>query len=115
MPLNLMLTIIISSVLLMILTTHFLKKGRIPEKYALLWYAFALIVLVIGIFPGIMSGISDLLGFKVASNMIIVAIIGIQFLLIMALTIMMAGQKKKTTLLIQELSLLKYRTEKGDK
>ena len=115
MPLNLVLTIIISSVLLIVLTTYFLKKGRIPEKYALLWYLFALIILIIGIFPGMITGISELLGFKVASNMIIVAVIGIQFLLIMVLTIMMAGQKKKTTLLIQEISLLKQKIEKGDK
>ena len=41
MSLNLILTMICASLILVIITTHFLKKGRIPEKYALLWYLFA--------------------------------------------------------------------------
>ena len=46
------------------------------------------------------------------SNLIIAIILGTLIILTMALTIMIAGQKKKTTLLIQELSLVKSRIKK---
>ena len=104
---NLTITLIFASIFLIVLTTYFLKKGRIPEKYSLLWYAFALFVLLVGIFPNLFSSISETLGFEVMSNLIIAIIIGGLILLTMVLTIIIAGQKKKTTMLIQEVSLLK--------
>ena len=112
---SLTITLIVVSVLLIILTTHVLKKGRIPEKYSLLWYAFALMILLVGIFPNIFSFISKKLGFEVMSNLIIGIIIGGLLLLTMALTIMMAGQKKKTTMLIQEISIIKEKIESEKK
>lgn len=112
MSLSLTITLIIVSIFLIILTTHFLKKGRIPEKYSLLWYSFSLIILLVGIFPNLFSFISEKLGFEVMSNLIIGIIIGVLILLTMALTIMIAGQKKKTTLLIQEISLLRREIKK---
>lgn len=112
MSLNLILTMICASIILVIITTHFLRKGRIPEKYALLWYAFAVLIFLLSLFPSILSWLSKILGFVMPSNMIMLMLIAILFLLVMALTIMIAGQKKKTTLLIQELSLLKEEVNK---
>ena len=99
----------------MVLTTIVLKKGRIPEKYSILWYAFSIVILLVGLFPAIFTFISKKLGFELMSNFIIAIIIGSLLLLSMALTIMIAGQKKKTTMLIQELSILKNEVEKNGK
>lgn len=113
MSLNLIITLICFSVFLIILTTHYLKKGRIPEKYSLLWYAFALIILLVGLLPDIFTFISLKLGFEVMANLIIGIIIGLLIIFNMILSIMIAAQKKKTTLLIQEVSILKSK-QKGD-
>ena len=112
MSVSLSITLIGVGLFLMLLTTYVLKKGRIPEKYSLLWYAFSLIILLVAIFPNLFTFISDGLGFQVMSNLIIAIILGTLIILTMALTIMIAGQKKKTTLLIQELSLVKSRIKK---
>ncbi len=109
---SLTITLIVSSIFLMLLTTYVLKKGRIPEKYSLLWYVFSLIILLVGLFPDLFTWLSNKLGFEVMSNLVIAIIIGSLLLLTMALTIMIAGQKKKTTLLIQELSMLKEKVER---
>lgn len=109
MSLNLIVTLIFVSFFLIFLTTYFLKKGRIPEKYSLLWYAFALIILFLGVFPSIFNFISYKLGFQVMSNLVIGLFIGLLLIFNMVLCVMIAGQKKKTTLLIQEVSLLKSR------
>lgn len=104
--------LILLSFFLFIITSHFLKKGRIPEKYAIIWYGFSLLILILGVFPGLFSVISLKLGFQLMSNMIIFILIGFLFILVMILTIMIAGQKKKTTLLIQEVSILKNEVNK---
>ena len=108
---SLTLTLVIVSIFLIILTTYVLKKGRIPEKYSLLWYSFALIILLVGLVPNFFTWISKNLGFEVMSNLIIAIILGLLILLTMALSIMIAGQKKKTTLLIEEISVLKSDVE----
>ena len=109
---SLTITLVCVSLCLIILTTHFLKKGRIPEKYSLLWYGFSLLILLVGFFPNLFNFISKKLGFIAMSNLIIGFIVGLLMLLTMALTIMIAGQKKKTTLLIQEISILKEKVNR---
>ena len=114
MSIKLVVVMIIIAILLIIISTHYLVKGRIPEKYTLLWYAFALLVFIISLFPNVLDYLAKLLGFQLVSNMVLVLLIGILFLLVMALTIMIAGQKKKTTLLIQELSILQEKVDKNN-
>lgn len=111
MPKTLTITLIVVALFLIFLTTYVLKKGRIPEKYSLLWYGFALVILLMSIFPGLFVSISKLLGFELMSNFVIALIIGSLILLTMALTVMIAGQKKKTTLLIQEIGIIKKELE----
>ncbi len=115
MSLSLTITLIAVSLFLIILTTHILKKGRIPEKYSLLWYFFALLILLVAVFPNLFGFISTKLGFQAMSNLIIGVLIAILLLLTMALTVMIAGQKKKTTLLIQELSILKQEVKLNER
>lgn len=114
MSIKLVVVMIITAILLAIITTHYLIKGRIPEKYALLWYGFALLIFILSLFPKVLGFLANLLGFQLVSNMVLVLLIGILFLLVMALTIMIAGQKKKTTLLIQELSILKEKVDNNN-
>lgn len=118
MSLKLVLFMSLGAILLILLATYFLRKGRIPEKYALLWYVFALIILLFSVFPNIFYALAKAFGFVSPSNMLMLALIAILFMLVMALTIMMAGQKKKSILLIQELSLQKLeldRIKRGNK
>lgn len=114
MSLGLTITLISVSLFLIILTTYILKKGRIPEKYSLLWYLFAILILLVAIFPNLFGFISAKLGFQAMSNLIIGVLIAILLLLTMTLTVMIAGQKKKTTLLIQELSILRHEVKSNE-
>ena len=107
MPLNLVIALILFSVILFIITTIILKKGRMPEKYSLLWYFISLVIFIVAVFPNFFSILTEKIGFQTISNMIIGIILVLLTFLTMALTIIVSGQKKKITLLIQELSILK--------
>lgn len=112
MSFKLRISLIIFSVILAIITTVVLRKGRIPIKYSLLWYFSSLIIFMVAVFPFTLEQVANMLGFKTISNLIIGIIIGILLFLTMSLTIISSGQKKKITLLIQEVSTLKNKIQK---
>ena len=108
---SLILTLIVIFLFLFAVITYILKKGRISEKYALLWYGMDLIILVVVLFHMPLTQLAKYLGFYPLATFIVAIFIGILFLLVIALTVMVAGQKKKTTLLIQEISILREKIE----
>lgn len=107
MSINLRIGMIIVGLLLLYITVIILKKGRMPVKYSLIWVLSSIVILLIGIIPSLFGVFAKLLGFFTISNMITGIFIFILLLITMSLTIIVSGQKKKITLLIQEISILK--------
>lgn len=112
MSFNLRLVLVIFSIVLMLITTIVLKKGRIPIKYSLLWYFSAIIIFLVAVFPFVIELVARILGFATLSNLIIAILITLLLFLTMSLTIITSGQRKKITLLIQEVSILKESVKK---
>ena len=104
---NLRFFVTIVGVALVLITAIILKKGRVPVKYSLIWFFSGAVIVLVGLVPGFLENISKSLGFLTISNMIIGVFIIILLLITMSLTIIVSGQKKKITLLIQEISILK--------
>lgn len=104
---NLRLGVIILSILLFVIITYILKKGRIPIKYSLVWYFADFVILLCATFPLLMSKFAHLIGFELLSNMVLCILILILLYISMILTIIVAGQNTKIKLLIQEVSILK--------
>ncbi len=112
MSLSLRVIIFIFSCVLALVTTIVLKKGRISEKYSLLWYFMALVIFALAVLPSIFTFFAKYLGFQTIASLIIAIFFVLLIFLTMALTIIVSGQSKKTTLLIQELSILKSEINK---
>jgi hypothetical protein len=108
---SLIITLIIFSIVLFIITTIVLRKGRIPIKYALVWYFSSISLFIVALFPFILEWVASFLGFKTVSNLVVGIIISLLLFITMSLTIIVSGQKKKITLLIQEVSILKSEKE----
>lgn len=104
--------LLIFSIILVVTTFVVVKRGRMPIKYSLLWFFSAFIILLVAIFPVLVESIANLIGFITISNLIIGIIISLLLFLTMSLTIISAGQNRKITLLIQEISLLKEKLDK---
>ena len=115
MSLKLRICLIVFSIILSIITTIVLRKGRMPIKYSLLWYFSSIIIFLVAVFPFIIEWVANFLGFATLSNLIIAIIIVILLFLTMSLTIITSGQKEKITLLIQEVSSLKEKVNKNEK
>lgn len=107
--------LVIVSLLLMIVVIKILKKGRIPIKYSLIWILSSIIIFLVSLIPSLFEWISRLFGFVTMANMVVGIFIFVLLMITISLTVMIAGQKKKTTMLIQEISLLKHEVEKDGK
>ncbi|RGF24510.1 DUF2304 domain-containing protein [Coprobacillus sp. AM09-26] len=107
MSLGTIITVVATGLLLLFIILFLLKRGRIPVKFALLWIFISVILLLVGLFPEIISSVAGLFGFKTMSNMLIGILISMLIFITIALTIIVSGQKYRITLLTQELSMLK--------
>lgn len=117
MPLNLRLCILFIAVILTVSIFKALNKQMVPVKYSLLWILGVCVLYVLAIWPGILVLLANLMGFQTISNMVAGVLFLILFFITISLTIIVSAQKKKITLLIQEVSLLKDRVsalEQGD-
>ena len=111
---HLIITVVCFAIILLFFIFYLLRKGRIPIKYTLVWLFAVLVIFITSIIPNLMENLSKFLGFELLSNMVLCLFIAVLIFVTIVLTVMMAGQKKKTTLLIQEISLLKAEVHKND-
>ena len=71
-------------------------------------YLFMILSAILSIFIGFLASI---FGFQTSSNLVIGFLFVLLFLVIIALTVIVADQTTKINLLIQEISLLKERID----
>lgn len=112
---NLVIALLLVSIFLYVIIFAILKKGRIPLKFALVWFIPATIILLISIMPTLLEKLTIFLGFQTISNMIVGLLFVVLIFICISLTIIVSGQKTKITLLIQEISLLKFKVEELEK
>ena len=80
--------------------------------YSLLWGIGVIILLFLAIWPNSLIVLANLVGFQTVSNMVIGVLLVILFFITMSLTVIVSAQKRKITLLVQEISLLKSEIKK---
>ena len=107
MSIKLKLELILVSFVIIFTVLFFLKKDKIPVKYALVWIFSALIIFFVAVATDFFNFFSKMFGFVTISNMIIGLFIFLLLMICMSLTIMISSQKVKITRLTQEISLLK--------
>ena len=102
-----MIALITFAVILIITVSILVIRGKVPIKYSLLWYAFAIIILLTGLIPNFFGTIGQFIGFSILSDFVIALILVILIFLNIALTVMIASQRKRINLVSQEVALLK--------
>ena len=109
MSISLRLGLVIVALVLLIAVLMQLRKRKIPVKYSLAWMFSSLIILLIAIVPGLFIKIANMLGFVTMSNLVIALFIFILLMISLMLTVIVSSQRRKITLLMQEVSMLKER------
>ena len=104
---NLRIALIILSTILIVLLLTLIAKKKLPIKYSIFWAFASSIILIVGLFPKFVGTFPKIIGFETMSSLIIAIIVGLLLMITLLLTVIIAEQKRKITLLIQEVSILK--------
>lgn len=108
---NLRILLVVLSIVLTLIILRLISKNKLPIKYSLFWLFSAFIIFLVGAFPNFVGMFTGLIGFETTSNLVIGIMIGILLLITLLLTIIISEQKRKITLLVQEVSMLKQQNK----
>ncbi len=84
-----------------------LRRQVLREKYAIVWLTLAILVIVGTLNPNFLNNVSNLLGFQVFSNFILLMFGLVNLLIIMQLSISISKSENQIQSLAEELALLK--------
>jgi hypothetical protein len=98
---------ILGSAVVLIALFELLRRQRLREKYAVIWFFVALGVLAIAVFPGLLSGLADLVGVELPVNLLF--FLASLFLLVLTLqhSYELGRLEEKTRTLAEEIGLLR--------
>lgn len=92
-----------------------MRRHRLREKYAVLWFFVALGVLLLAVFPGLLTGAADLVGVEVPVNLLFF----LASLVLLVLTLQHSHElgrlEEKTRTLAEEVALLRLDLQRRDR
>jgi len=105
----LQISIIAGVLFLFALILFFLRKNAFSLKYALLWLLSVTVMLIISIFPDILTHIAHILGFEVPANALFTLLLGFVIIILLQQTANISQQADKIKTLVQINALLEKR------
>jgi hypothetical protein len=98
---------LIGSVVVLVAIVEMMRRHRLREKYAVIWFFVAAGVLTLAIFPGLLTGTAAFLGVQVPVNLLF--FVGSLVLLVLTLqhSYELGRLEEKTRTLAEDLALLR--------
>ena len=111
--LKIFLSIVVLLQLILIIRT--IKRNSLSIRYGILWI-FLIIIMFLGIiFTNVVFKISNVIGFEVPSNMVLILLAFFQFYMSFFLTLKISKQTQQIKTLTQEVSILKERVDNNER
>ncbi|MGH9269988.1 MAG: DUF2304 domain-containing protein, partial [Ilumatobacteraceae bacterium] len=105
------LTALVGAVLVLALMLELLRRRQLKEKYAALWLVVGLGVVVLLVAPGLLTTVSEALGFEVPSNFLFF----IALTLLLGVTVHLSWEvsrvEEKTRELAEEIAIVNMRLD----
>lgn len=86
---------------------NLILKYKLELKYSLLWFLLNIALILIAIYPKILSSISDAMGIELPVNALFFFGILLLMLIVFSLTVALSRMSHRLRMLSQELGLLK--------
>ena len=98
---------IIMSALFTIAVIDFIRRNRLKERYALLWLAAGVAMVVLSAWSELLKMVTSLLGFGLPSNGLFTVVLFFLILIVFHFSIAVSTESERTKRLAQEIALLK--------
>jgi hypothetical protein len=102
---------IVTSILVLALIIHMLRKERFKERHALIWLIAGSISLLVAVFPVILTWLATLLGFSVPANLFFFVSIVMLFLVALQTSTELTTLEEKTRILAERTAILQSRLD----
>ncbi|UPL15216.1 DUF2304 domain-containing protein [Microbacterium galbinum] len=102
---------IVLAVLIVVIVLWMLLTRKLREKYAVLWLVIAVSVLIVGLFPGLLGGLTALLGVQVPSNLLFATAILLLLGVALHLSWELSQVEEETRRLAEEAAILRTQLE----
>ena len=106
---------IIASILFMLFIIMLVRDNKLEEKYSILWFIFAILILILTIFPKIIDNVAKFFGIYYAPSLLFLIGFIVLTIYIIHISIVLTKQNKKIVKLVQEHAILEDRLEKIEK
>lgn len=106
---RLQVVLIIISVLFLITAIYFIRKKGLDLYHSIVWFAGAVILLIMACFPEISVFLAELAGVEVPSNMVFLILIGYLMVASLSLSASLSRQHARIRRLVQTVALLDKR------
>lgn len=103
--------LIVVSALVMYFVLKKIRKAQLEIDDSIYWIIFAVLLLVISIFPGIAVWASKLLGIKSPANFVFLVMIFLVLIKLFQVSIDLSIQRHRLNHLVQKLALLNWEQE----
>jgi hypothetical protein len=97
---------LIATLAIFLLILELVRRRRLVERYALLWMAAAVVLLVLAIWSDGLDVIADAMGIKEPANAIFILAFGMVFLLLLNFSVATSRLSEETKILAQESARL---------
>jgi hypothetical protein len=107
---------LIATLAIFLLILELVRRRRLVERYALLWMAAAVVLLVLAIWSDGLDVIADAMGIKEPANAIFILAFGMVFLLLLNFSVATSRLSEETKILAQETARLEQelRVSRGE-
>ena len=92
-----------------------IRKNRVEIDYSIFWILFSGVLVLISIFPGVITWTSEQLGFMSPANMVFLLVIFLLVLKLFSMTIKQSALENKIRVLTQHIALEDERRNAADK
>ncbi len=103
---------LIGGVSAFLLTVYWVRSRRLRERYAIGWLAVATLLLLCGVFPGVIMRLAQLAHLSYPAAVLFVALTAI-YCFSFLVTVSLTRQHRQSTRLLQEVALLRTRLSRS--
>ncbi|MEG0962827.1 MAG: DUF2304 domain-containing protein [Lachnospiraceae bacterium] len=106
--------LIIVSIVTLLYMIRKIRQSKLQIEHALFWVIFAVMLVVLGIFPQIAIGLSKLLGLQSPANLVFLFIIFILMVRLFQMTLEISKLEDKLKSFIQHEAIREYKEDKKE-
>ena len=99
-------TTTVLGIIIFLIIFSLVRRGRLQEKYALTWFGIGILVVILGIFPGIIDKIAKITGVAYAPALLFVLAVGVLLIQNLYLFIFASQNEVRIKELMQQVAVL---------